>query len=151
ATAVMSLTALVNMYACVIEPDTMGSSYYKFVMEHTGLPGKFGPMFAPLMKTFQEQFCHLRDGLPGYENIIIPDGMTSRDFIAKNVSPNIATIFPKNLHHDYQCCALLHPSLSCTNNALDIMTGEFARAVKMYGTLNLVSTHQNRHLLRLLL
>ncbi|KAH7044734.1 hypothetical protein BKA57DRAFT_396991 [Linnemannia elongata] len=139
ATVVMSLTAAVNIYSCVIEPDAMPRSYYNFIMQHSGLPQKFGPMFPPLVETFQSQFNLLKDGPGGFDNIGIPEGVTSHDFIAKNISPNIATLFPPGIHHDYQCCALLHPLYGCKRHAVDTFTGEFGRALKMYGTLNAVS------------
>lgn len=141
ATVVMSLTAAVNIYSCVIEPDAMPRSYYNFIMQHSGLPQKFGPMFPPLVETFQSQFNLLKDGPGGFDNIGIPEGVTSHDFIAKNISPNIATLFPPGMHHDYQCCALLHPLYGCKRHAVDTFTGEFGRALKMYGTLNAVSVH----------
>jgi hypothetical protein len=139
ATVVMSLTAAVNIYSCVVEPDAMPRSYYNFIMQHSGLPQKFGPMFPPLVETFQSQFNLLKDGPGGFDNIGIPEGVTSHDFIAKNISPNIATLFPPGIHHDYQCCALLHPLYGCKRHAVDTFTGEFGRALKMYGTLNAVS------------
>lgn len=138
ATALMSLTASVNLYSCVIEPDAMPKSYYNFIMQHSGLPQKFGPMFDPLLDTFRSQFELLKKGPGGFENIGIPKGVSSRDFIAENISPNIATVFPPDVHHDYQCCALLHPLYPCHRHAVDTLTGEFGRAVKMYGTLNAV-------------
>ncbi|KAF9195470.1 hypothetical protein BGZ51_000045 [Haplosporangium sp. Z 767] len=145
ATALMSLTACVNLYACVIEPDAMPRSYYNFIMQHSGLPQKFGPMFPPLVETFLSQFEYLKEGPPGFKHIGIPKGVSSHDFIAKNVSPNIATLFPTDIHHDYQCCALLHPLYTCNRHAVDTFTGEFGRALKMYGTLNLIVTLVFQH------
>ncbi|KAG0354793.1 hypothetical protein BC939DRAFT_405705 [Gamsiella multidivaricata] len=145
ATALMSLTAAVNLYSCVIEPDAMPKSYYNFIMQHSGLPQKFGPMFPPLVETFQSQFELLKEGPPGFEHIGIPEGVSSHDFIAQNVSPNIATLFPQHIHHDYQCCALLHPLYGCNRHAIDTITGEFGRALKMYGTLNAIVTIVFQH------
>ncbi|KAF9208510.1 hypothetical protein BGZ49_008594 [Haplosporangium sp. Z 27] len=150
ATAIMSLTAAVNLYACIIEPDAMPRSYYNFIMQHSGLPQKFGPMFPPLVETFLTQFNTLKNGPPGFENIGIPAGVSSHDFIAEHISPNIATIVPKDIHHDYQCCAMLHPLYGCNRHAVDTFTGEFGRAIKMYGTLNLIITlvFQNKKLVK---
>ncbi|KAF9953389.1 hypothetical protein BGZ70_000263 [Mortierella alpina] len=145
ATALMSLTASVNLYSCVIEPDAMPRSYYNFIMQHSGLPQKFGPMFPPLVETFRSQFELLKEGPSGFENIGIPAGVPTHEFIAQNVSPNIATLFPQNIHHDYQCCALLHPLYGCNRHALDTLTGEFGRALKMYGTLNAIVTLVFQH------
>ncbi|KAF9171968.1 hypothetical protein BGX21_010598 [Mortierella sp. AD011] len=145
ATALMSITAAVNLYSCILEPDAMPRSYYNFIMQHSGLPQKFGPMFPPLVETFRSQFKILKDGPPGYENIGIPAGVSSHDFIAENISPNIATVIPKDIHHDYQCCAMLHPLYGCNRHAVDTFTGEFGRAIKMYGTLNLIITLAFQH------
>jgi hypothetical protein len=140
ATVLMSLTAAVNIYSCVIEPDAMPKSYWNFLMQHSGLPQKFGPMFQPLLDAFQSQYVTLRELPGGMENIGIPAGITSKDFVSTNISPNIATLYPSNLHHDFQLCALLHPLTPCSGHSMDVIKGEFGRAVKMYGTLNFVST-----------
>ena len=145
ATALMSATASVNLYSCVIEPDAMPKSYYNFIMQHSGLPQKFGAMFPPLVETFTTQFEYLKTLPPGNEHISIPKGVSSRDFIAQNISPNIATLVPSNLHHDYQLCALLHPLYPCSEHAVDTIKGEFGRALKMYGTLNLIVTLVFQH------
>ncbi|KAI8603337.1 hypothetical protein EDD21DRAFT_369367 [Dissophora ornata] len=145
ATALMSLTAMVNLYSCVIEPDAMPKSYYNFIMQHSGLPQKFGPMFPPLVETFRSQFELLKEGPSGFEHIGIPAGVPSHEFIAENISPNIATLLPANIHHDYQCCALLHPLYGCNRHAVDTITGEFGRALRMYGTLNLIVTLVFQH------
>ncbi|KAF9436470.1 hypothetical protein BGZ76_003901 [Entomortierella beljakovae] len=145
ATAVMSITAVINLYACIVEPDTMPKSYYHFIMQHSGLPQKFGPMFQPLVDTFQSRFNMLKAGPPGFEHIGIPAGISSHDFIAEHISPNLATVIPKGIHHDYQCCAILHPYYGCNRHALDTITGEFGRAAKMYGTLNLIITIVFQH------
>lgn len=139
ASAIMSLTAAVNLYAVVIEPDALPKSYYNFLMQHSGIPQKFGAMFPHLLDTFRSQFDLLRKGPAGADHIMIPAGMCSKDFVADNISPNIATLFPSHVHHDYQMCALLHPLYDCNNHAVDTFTGEFGRALKMYGTLNFVS------------
>ncbi|GJJ74702.1 hypothetical protein EMPS_07060 [Entomortierella parvispora] len=145
ATALMSATASVNLYSCVIEPDAMPRSYYNFIMQHSGLPQKFGAMFPPLVETFRTQFEHLKTLPAGNEHICIPKGVSSHDFIAQNISPNIATLVPSNLHHDYQLCALLHPLYPCSEHAVDTIKGEFGRALKMYGTLNLIVTLVFQH------
>lgn len=139
ASVIMSLTAAVNVYAVVVEPDALPKSYYNFLMQHSGIPQKFGAMFPHLLDTFRAQFDLLRKGPAGKEHIMIPAGVSSRDFVADNISPNIATLFPSDVHHDYQLCALLHPLHNCGHHAVDTFTGEFGRALKMYGTLNFVS------------
>ncbi|KAG0353504.1 hypothetical protein BG005_007226 [Podila minutissima] len=140
ASMIMSLTAAVNVYAVVVEPDALPKSYYNFLMQHSGIPQKFGAMFPHLLDTFRAQFDLLRKGPAGKEHIMIPAGVSSRDFVADNISPNIATLFPSDVHHDYQLCALLHPLHNCGHHAVDTFTGEFGRALKMYGTLNFIVT-----------
>lgn len=139
ATVLMSMTASVIIYSCVIEPDAMPRSYWHFIMQHSGLPQKFGPMFHPLVETFRSQYAVLRELPGGMEHIGIPAGISSKEFVAENISPNIATLIPSDVHHDFQLCALLHPLTPCKGHALDVLTGEFGRAAKMYGTLNFVS------------
>ncbi|KAI1318322.1 hypothetical protein EDD11_006835 [Mortierella claussenii] len=145
ATVLMSLTASVILYSCVIEPEAMPRSYWNFIMQHSGLPQKFGPMFEPLVQTFRSQYHVLRALPGGMENVGIPKGMSSREFVAENISPNIATLIPSDLHHDFQLCALLHPLTPCSGHAMDVITGEFTRAAKMYGTLNLIVTLVFQH------
>ncbi|KAF9431994.1 hypothetical protein BGZ76_011442 [Entomortierella beljakovae] len=140
ATVIMSLTASVNLYSCFLEPSAVRKSYWNFIMEHSGLPQKFGPMFPPLVDTFRSQFNILREMPRGIEHMSIPAGMPTKDFVAENISPNIATLFPPRVHHDFQLCALLHPQTECRGHAIDVFTGEFARAARMYGTLNLIVT-----------
>ncbi|KAF9182830.1 hypothetical protein BGZ50_004672 [Haplosporangium sp. Z 11] len=145
ATVVMSMTACVIIYSCVIEPEAMPKSYWKFIMEHSGLPQKFGPMFPPLVGAFRSQYNVLRELPGGMEHIGIPTGITSKEFVAQNISPNIATLFPNDIHHDFQLCALLHPLTPCSGHAKDVLTGEFKRAAKMYGTLNFIVTLVFQH------
>ncbi|KAF9198165.1 hypothetical protein BGZ49_001103 [Haplosporangium sp. Z 27] len=140
ATVLMSLTASVNLYSCFIEPSAVRKSYWNFIMEHSGLPQKFGPMFPPMVESFRTQFNLLKEMPKGNEYISIPAGISSRDFVADNISPNIATLIPSQIHHDYQLCAVLHPLTPCSGHAVDVFTGEFARAARMYGTLNLIVT-----------
>ncbi|KAG9325873.1 hypothetical protein KVV02_006867 [Mortierella alpina] len=145
ATVLMSMTASVNIYSCVIEPDAMPRSYWNFIMQHSGLPQKFGPMFLPLVETFRSQYAVLKELPGGMEHIGIPAGISSKEFVAENISPNIATLIPSHLHHDFQLCALLHPLTPCKGHALDVLTGEFGRAAKMYGTLNFIVTLVFQH------
>ncbi|KAG0330207.1 hypothetical protein BGZ99_007068 [Dissophora globulifera] len=148
ATILMSLTASVNIYSCVIEPDAMPRSYWNFIMQHSGLPQKFGSMFPVLVDTFRSQYQVLRELPRGMENIGFPAGMSSKEFVAENISPNVATLIPSNVHHDFQLCAVLHPLTPCSGHAVDVLTGEFGRAIKMYGALNLVLTlvFQNKNM-----
>ncbi|KAG0030497.1 hypothetical protein BGZ82_007404 [Podila clonocystis] len=60
ASAIMSLTAAVNLYAVVVEPDALPKSYYNFLMQHSGVPQKFGAMFPHRLDTFRAQFDLLR-------------------------------------------------------------------------------------------
>lgn len=136
----MSSSAAINLYACMVEPDTMSQSYWRFIMHHTGLPQKFGPMLKPLLDVFASQLFVLNAFPPGVENITIPAGVTSREFIS-TLSPSVATVFPSHVHHEYQLCALMHPLTPCTGHLKDVLVGEFERALRMYAPLNFVSSH----------
>jgi hypothetical protein len=136
----MSSSAAVNLYACILEPDAMPQSYWRFVIHHTGLPQKFGPMLRPLLDVFGSQLSVLKTLPPGVKNITIPAGVASRDFFF-NISPSVAALFPSQVHHEYQLCALMHPLTPCAGHLTDILTGEFNRALRMYAPLNFVSPH----------
>lgn len=136
----MSSSAAINLYACMVEPDTMSQSYWRFIMHHTGLPQKFGPMLKPLLGVFASQLFVLNALPPGAENIAIPAGVTSREFIS-TLSPSVATVFPSHVHHEYQLCALMHPLTPCTGHLKDVLVGEFDRALRMYAPLNFVRSH----------
>ncbi|KAF9104908.1 hypothetical protein BGX29_001040 [Mortierella sp. GBA35] len=138
ATVLMASTSSVNIYATIIESDTVPKSYWKFLMHHTGMPQKFGILVYPLMDGVRSQFSLLRDLSAGAENIGIPAGITSRDFVSANISPNLATVYPSVIHHNFQLCALLHPTTQCSGHAADVVTGEFRRTFKMYSTLNII-------------
>ncbi|KAH7052685.1 hypothetical protein BKA57DRAFT_533865 [Linnemannia elongata] len=135
----MSSSAAVNLYACMVEPDAMPQSYWRFIMHHTGLPQKFGPMLKPLLDVFASQLFVLNALPPGVENITIPAGVTSREFIS-TLSPSVATVFPNHVHHEYQLCALMHPLTPCTGHFKDVLAGEFDRALRMYAPLNFLLT-----------
>ncbi|KAF9321998.1 hypothetical protein BGZ91_004428 [Linnemannia elongata] len=135
----MSSSAAVNLYACMVEPDAMPQSYWRFIMHHTGLPQKFGPMLKPLLDVFASQLFVLNALPPGVENITIPAGVTSKEFIS-TLSPSVATVFPNHVHHEYQLCALMHPLTPCTGHFKDVLAGEFDRALRMYAPLNFLLT-----------
>ncbi|KAF9153519.1 hypothetical protein BG015_003254 [Linnemannia schmuckeri] len=140
----MSSSAAVNLYACMVEPDAMPQSYWRFIMHHTGLPQKFGPMLKPLLDVFASQLFVLRALPPGVENIMIPAGVTSREFVS-TLSPSVATVFPSHVHHEYQLCALMHPLTPCAGHFKDVLTGEFDRAIRMYAPLNFLLTLVFQH------
>ncbi|KAF9145735.1 hypothetical protein BGX30_007047 [Mortierella sp. GBA39] len=137
--ALMSSSAAINLYACMVEPDAMSQSYWRFIMHHTGLPQKFGPMLKPLLDVFASQLFVLDALPPGVEGITIPAGVTSREFIS-TLSPSVATVFPSHVHHEYQLCALMHPLTPCTGHLKDVLAGEFDRAFRMYAPLNFLLT-----------
>ncbi|KAF9136252.1 hypothetical protein BGW39_003697 [Mortierella sp. 14UC] len=136
AVVVMVLTASINLYACVIEPDAMLKSYWNMMVQHTGLPKKFGPMFKPLVEVFRLQFLLLKDLPANIENIRMPVGITSKEFVANNISPEVATLFSNKIHHEFRLCALLHPLSSCSGHFTDVLADEFERTAKMYSILN---------------
>ncbi|KAG0209487.1 hypothetical protein BGX33_005487 [Mortierella sp. NVP41] len=145
ATVVMSLTASANVYACIIEPDTVPKSYWKFLMQQSGMPQKFGELFYQMTDAYRAQYDVLKDLPAGSELFGIPAGVSSRDFVSATISPNIASLYPSNIHHDFQLCALLHPRTQCTGHTIDLVKGEFGRAVKLYSTLNIIVTLVFQH------
>lgn len=134
---VMVIANVQIIYAFLFHADTLPKSYFGFLLTHSGWRGKFGKMASPLAHTIGETVDKLsQDTGP----ICMPEGTTSREFIAKNVSSNVATIIPPNIRHKYIMCALQHPlEPSCSRDKLNLFRDEYIRALKLYVPLNVVS------------
>lgn len=134
---VMVIANVQIIYAFLFHADTLPKSYFGFLLTHSGWKGKFGKMASPLAHTIGETVDKLsQDTGP----ICMPEGTTSREFIAKNVSSNVATIIPPNIRHKYIMCALQHPlEPSCSRDKLNLFRDEYIRALKLYVPLNVVS------------
>lgn len=133
---VMMLASAQIIYAFLFEGDTLPKSYFGFLVVHSGWKPDFGSLAAPLAFSIRETVNKLaRAG----GSIRIPKGVSSREYIARHVSPNIATIIPPKLRHEFILCALQHPLHdSCTRSKINLLFGEFARALKLYVPLNVV-------------
>ncbi|KAF9425418.1 hypothetical protein BGZ94_007535 [Podila epigama] len=134
ATVLMSLTSAVNIYALFVEPETISNSYFKFLMQHSGLPQHNGRNWPTLTAAFQANYRDLRKK---GGSIRIPSGVPSHDFVRDNISASIAQEFvPQGRMHEFQSCSLLHPQMTCTRNTLETFRWEVPQAIKMYAVVN---------------
>jgi hypothetical protein len=140
---VMMIASGQIIYAFLFEADTLPKSYYQFLLVHSGWKQDVGPMAAPLTHAIGNTVNQLTKE----KNIRMPAGWTSREYIAQHFSPNIASIIPPKLKHNYIMCALQHPlDDSCTRSKATLFGAEFLRALKLYVPLNVVSEMLNTKL-----
>ncbi|RKP26232.1 hypothetical protein SYNPS1DRAFT_14468 [Syncephalis pseudoplumigaleata] len=67
--------------------------------------------------------------------------MTSAEFVAREISPNLATIYTPRTRHHFAICALEHPwDTSCTQSHISTFIGAMGRSLKLYLPLNAVMT-----------
>ncbi|GAB5586108.1 hypothetical protein Unana1_01008 [Umbelopsis nana] len=136
-TGVMMIASGQIIYAFLFESDTLPRSYYQFLLVHSGWKQDVGPMAAPLTHAIGNTVTQLSKE----KNIRLPEGWTSREYIAQHVSPNIASIIPPKLRHNFIMCALQHPlDDSCTRSKATLFGSEFLRALKLYVPLNIIMT-----------
>ncbi|CDS07992.1 hypothetical protein LRAMOSA01941 [Lichtheimia ramosa] len=136
--AVMMIASSQIVYGFLFHGETLPKSYYAFLLTHSGWKGDFGGMAAPLTQAIGDTVTRLGEEKG---SIRLPPGMTSREFIAENVSPNIATIIPPKIRHNFIMCALQHPlDPSCTRSKLTLFRDEYFRALKLYVPLNVIMT-----------
>lgn len=140
------LCAMTNVYALLIDPDCLTGSYYRFLNGIADLPGTIGPEWETFMDAFRARLSVLEAAVPNYPTrafIRIPAGTSTNEFVATHFSRELAeSTVPKHIHHSYQLCALLHPTLSCTGNATTVAMGSMGRAIKMYAIFYGVSASQ---------
>ncbi|KAL1920401.1 uncharacterized protein VTP21DRAFT_778 [Calcarisporiella thermophila] len=125
------------IYSFVFKPETLPRSYYSFLLNHSGFRdfGAMGPHLINAVSTYVDQFGHLPDAIK------FPEGVTPREYIAANFSPNIATAIPKGATHEFIPCAMHHPlSSTCTGSMVRSMKHEFRRSLRLYLPLNLLMT-----------
>ncbi|KAG0174947.1 hypothetical protein DFQ28_003628 [Apophysomyces sp. BC1034] len=135
---VMILANAQIIYAFLLDPDTVPKAYYAFLLSHSGWKGNFGNMASPLAHVIGDTIRRLADE---GGSIQIPGEMTSREFVAETISPNIATIIPPKMKHKYILCALQHPlEESCVQNKVTMFRTEYLRALKLYMPLNIIMT-----------
>ncbi|KAH8554634.1 hypothetical protein BGW37DRAFT_511817 [Umbelopsis sp. PMI_123] len=134
---VMMIASGQIIYAFLFESETLPKSYYQFLLVHSGWKQDVGPMAAPLTHAIGNTVNQLSKE----KNIRMPNGWTSREYIAQHISPNIASIIPPKLKHNYIMCALQHPlDDSCTRSKATLFGNEFLRALKLYVPLNILSS-----------
>ncbi|KAI9279401.1 hypothetical protein BC943DRAFT_344658 [Umbelopsis sp. AD052] len=132
---VMMIASGQIIYAFLFEAETLPKSYYQFLLVHSGWKQDVGPMAAPLTHAIGNTVNQLTKE----KNIRLPSGWTSREYIAQHFSPNIASVIPPKLKHNYIMCALQHPlDDSCTRSKATLFGNEFLRALKLYVPLNIV-------------
>ncbi|CAO3647514.1 unnamed protein product [Cunninghamella blakesleeana] len=137
---VMMLANMQIIYAFLFDPDTLPKSYYAFLVTHSGWKGDVGNMAYPLAAAIGATADRLNQGDPSLP-YKIPADMTSREFVTKHISPNVATIIPPNIHHSHTLCALQHPlEASCTMNKIRFFKDEYGRSMKLYVPLNVIMT-----------
>jgi hypothetical protein len=137
--AVMMIANAQIIYAFLFNYDTLPRSYFSFLLTHAGFRKYYGGMAARVAEAVGITVNQLvEDGSP----ITIPNGITSQDFIAQTVSPNIASVIHPKLRHNYVMCAIQHPlSASCTVDKLLLFKDEFLRSLKLYVPLNVASIY----------
>ncbi|KAI9260712.1 hypothetical protein BDA99DRAFT_547406 [Phascolomyces articulosus] len=131
---VMILANAQIIFAFLFHPETLPKAYDSFLLTHSGWKHDFGGMAAPLRQAIGDTVARLSQ-----ENgsIRMPLDTTSREYIAENVSPNIATIIPPKIRHRFIMCALQHPlDASCTRSKATLFRDEYLRALKLYVPLN---------------
>lgn len=142
--AVMMIASSQIIYGFLFHGETLPKSYYAFLLTHSGWKGDFGGMAAPLTQAIGDTVARLAEEKG---SIRLPPGMSSREYIAENVSPNIATIIPPKIRHNFIMCALQHPlDPSCTRSKLTLFRDEYFRALKLYVPLNVVCVGLDIHI-----
>jgi hypothetical protein len=138
-TLVMALASSQILFAYIVAPQTLPRSYYGFLVVHGGLKSRYGSLAVPMLSQIGEAVLRMNN-LSGAETQV-PDNMTSAEFIAREVSPNIATVLPQGVRHNYFICALEHPwNTSCTKAHLSTFVGAIGRSLKLYMPLNAIMT-----------
>lgn len=134
---VMTIANAQIIYAFLFNHDTLPRSYFAFLLTHSGFRSYYGGMAARIAEAVGTNVRQLAEDST---SIKIPVGMTSRDFVAQNISPNIATALHPKLNHEYIMCAIQHPLTdSCVTDKFGLFKSEFLRALKLYLPLNVVS------------
>lgn len=134
---VMMIANAQIIYAFLFNHDTLPKSYFAFLLTHSGFKKNFGGMAARIAETVGITVNQLVEDSSA---ITIPNGMTSREFVAQNISPNIASHMNPKLHHKYIMCAIQHPLTdNCVTDKFGLFKDEMLRSLKLYVPLNVVS------------
>lgn len=134
---VMMLASTQILYAFLFSHDTLPHSYFSFLLTHAGFKKYYKGMAA---RTAESVGISVNQLVEDGTNIVMPAGVTSRDYIAQHISPNIASYIPSKLHHKHIMCAIQHPlTESCTVDKFKLFKDEYLRSLKLYVPLNIVS------------
>ncbi|GAA5805427.1 hypothetical protein HPULCUR_010943 [Helicostylum pulchrum] len=133
---VMMIAGAQLMYSFIMSSDTVSRSYYAFLLTQANFKNNYGRMASNVADTLGTATTHLvQDKSP----IKIPAGVSSRDFIAQHISPNIASAIPPRMRHEHILCALQHPlNDSCSGDKVTLFKNQFIRSLKMYVPLNVI-------------
>ncbi|KAI7857821.1 hypothetical protein BDC45DRAFT_477506 [Circinella umbellata] len=135
---VMILANAQIIFAFLFHQETLPKAYDSFLLTHSGWKHDFGGMAAPLRQAIGDTVNRMATEKG---SIRMPLDTTSREFIAENVSPNIATIIPPKIRHKFIMCALQHPlDPSCPRSKVTLFRDEYLRALKLYVPLNVIMT-----------
>lgn len=130
----LSVASMTNIYALFLEPDCVESSYYKFLVNISCFPDAVGTNCWPWLELLRTRFRVLEQS-PA-EDCVIPPGVSTREVLMPHLARELVeAVVPAGMRHEYQLCAVLHPSTSCTGNTLAVATGAMTKAVKMYALL----------------
>ena len=137
--APMGLMAVVTgqlTYNLVMHSETISRSYRHFLDEQLNLKAGLGDKVDHMFNLYGSTINSFNNNnVP----IKIPTSMSSNEYMAKNISTELATKFPSHLHHKYVTCAFVHATNdSCLNDKMVLFPRHFVKALKLYGILNLV-------------
>ena len=125
---------IVQSLTCTIQPP-----YYNVLVFLSGMKSRAGTLAVPLMNTFRATLDVVVDSPDAHISRIMPPGSSSRDFVAKNISPNIAKVIPASENHVFLSCALTHPNSDiCKTAHFATFFQGFAKGLLIYAPLNIV-------------
>jgi hypothetical protein len=134
---VMMIANAQIIYAFLFNGDTLPKSYLEFLLTHSGFKKNYHGMAGRVAELVGTTVHQLNED---NANIMIPTGISSREFISEHVSPNVGSTIPSRLFHKYIMCAIQHPlNVNCTTDKFGLFKDEFARSLKLYVPLNVVS------------
>lgn len=135
---VMMLSSALISLAYFLDRNALSKSFFKFLVKQS-LMGRH--------KKDEEAFAASALGKTIHtlanEEIkatIIPENITSRDFLIDYMNSGTGKLIPADLHHHHIVCAVQHPfSESCNMASIMRVKIELVRAFKIFAPLNFVS------------
>ncbi|KAI7895218.1 uncharacterized protein EV154DRAFT_536276 [Mucor mucedo] len=133
---VMMIASAQLIYAFLFNYETLPKSYFAFLLTQGGFKTNFGRMAGRVAEAVGITINHL---VEDKSSVIIPAGVSSRQFVSQSISPNIGNAISPRMNHHFIVCALQHPLTdSCTGNKVTLFKDQFLRSLKMYVPLNVV-------------